>query len=1511
MTFHQARSALFGCALTSVVLLHSAAAYAVDSADCKLNNGTQYCEPKIYVWGGDQYGGTYIYPAFDDKAATLMPTERAATGPDAYPVYFFRDHGVFPNSCGSCNSPNDYTHQDVADGGYVAAERENQSPPAADRWVRHYSFVSAIYTCRGDLPATSGTNTNLCSSGRDKDKDVGPCPDCDAAQQGNPIHAGTGNKYQVEVDYVAGGSGGLELRRYYNSALTANSGIGAKWRTSYDRRVITLNTKAQAPAVMMRRQTGIGLVFTFWGGAWHASDDVSDSLTQLASGWQYYVAATEETETYNASGQLTAIQTRSGLVTTLTYSDASTPANIAPRAGLLIQVSDPFARQINFTWSKQELIASVTDPNSQVYSYAYDANANLTGVTYPDTTVRTYVYENTSCVNALTGIVDENGNRYSTYGYDSQCRATSTQLAGGAGLVSLSYGTGSTVVTDALNTARTLSFQVVTGVTRTTAITQPCSSCGGVPDAVISYDANGNVASRTDFNGNRTNHTYDLARNLETQRIEGLTSAGGTTAVTRTISTQWHATFRLPIQIAEPKRIATFAYDSQGNLTTKTIQATTDANGSQGFSAPPTGSPRTWTYTNTYSGSIPGLMIQQIVDGPRTNVSDLTTYVWDNSRNLISVTNALNQVTTLSNYDANGRPLTITDPNGLATTLSYDVRGRPTSRNVGGEITSYFYDNAGQLTQVTLPDGSYLAYTYDPAHRLIQIQDNLGNKIVYTLDAMGNRTQEQVFDPSTTLVQSRSRGYNNLNRLAQDIGGANPATEITNYAYDNQGNLTTILDPLGHTTSNVYDALNRLIKVIDPAASGSGSGGNTQYAYDGLDQLAQVTDPRSLATGYTIDGLGNLTTQVSPDTGTTSATFDTAGNTITRTDARGAGATFTFDGLNRMTQAAYGAVPGGLGYQSTRTYSYDQGSFGKGRLTGFSDTINSSTVAYTYDQKGRITRESRYVPQYGQTFVTMYSYDSFGRLSSMTYPSGRVINYTRDGLGRISQITTLAPGGSIQTVVSGVTYQPFGPTKGWTFGNGATFSRSFDLDGRISGYSLANLSRSLSYDAASRITAYAHNNAIYNQSFGYDNLNRVTSWATASTNQSYGYDMNGNRTSITYGANTYTYSYPSTSNRLMSVTGPTPQTYQYDAAGNVTSDGSRSYMFYGSGAMGSAVTAQDYFWYLPDAVQQRVSGESIYTSDGALFVRNKDGRLIAENPLYWNTSAVTEYIYLNDIPVAVATSPTNLYYIYPDHLDTPRIIVNPANVIVWRWDGSDPFGALPADNNPGGLGAFTFNLRFPGQYFSQETGLHYNYYRDYDPQTGRYIESDPIGLTGSLNTYAYVFGNPTARIDSLGLYGYGNIIDMWNHYCSGEGSSTATSFGSINWGDTSDRTISRVRALVGSDCTERTIPVSFNLGAQTAGADRWIIGRHVVRAGGSIKVHCDCTWTFEGTLSSALGYDPYDFDASNRGFIGEAFTWIGGQRCPNTGKPFMIFLTGQTSLSAGGTIAGTPTCCRQ
>ena len=126
--------------------------------------------------------------------------------------------------------------------------------------------------------------------------------------------------------------------------------------------------------------------------------------------------------------------------------------------------------------------------------------------------------------------------------------------------------------------------------------------------------------------------------------------------------------------------------------------------------------------------------------------------------NVATITNPLGHVTQITAYDANARPLTLVDPNGLTTNLAYDARGRLTSRTVGGETTGYDYDGVGQLKRVTLPDGSSIAYTYDGAHRLTEIRDGLGHRIVYTLDAMGNRIKEEAFDPANTGATSCSAG---------------------------------------------------------------------------------------------------------------------------------------------------------------------------------------------------------------------------------------------------------------------------------------------------------------------------------------------------------------------------------------------------------------------------------------------------------------------------------------------------------------------------------------------------------------------------------------------------------------------------------------------------------------------------------------------------------------------------------------------------------------------------------
>jgi RHS repeat-associated protein len=135
-----------------------------------------------------------------------------------------------------------------------------------------------------------------------------------------------------------------------------------------------------------------------------------------------------------------------------------------------------------------------------------------------------------------------------------------------------------------------------------------------------------------------------------------------------------------------------------------------------------------------------------------------------------------------------------------------------------------------------------------------------------------------------------------------------------------------------------------------------------------------------------------------------------------------------------------------------------------------------------------------------------------------------------------------------------------------------------------------------------------------------------------------------------------------------------------------------------------------------------------------------------------------ETIWLDDIPIAVLKKTVNtdsiqVYFIHADHLNTPRVIVDVSNTPVWRWENRQAFGDNFPDEDPDRDGTlFKYNLRFAGQYFDNETRLHYNYFRNYDPETGRYISSDPIGLAGGLNTYGYVRGSPLLYIDPLGLF---------------------------------------------------------------------------------------------------------------------------------------------------------------
>ena len=178
--------------------------------------------------------------------------------------------------------------------------------------------------------------------------------------------------------------------------------------------------------------------------------------------------------------------------------------------------------------------------------------------------------------------------------------------------------------------------------------------------------------------------------------------------------------------------------------------------------------------------------------------------------------------------------------------------------------------------------------------------------------------------------------------------------------------------------------------------------------------------------------------------------------------------------------------------------------------------------------------------------------------------------------------------------------------------------------------------------------------------------------------------------------------------------------------------------------------------YLVNGLGQRVRKN---TGSDTYFAYDEAGRLIGEYDA--TGAAIQETVWLGDIPVATIRpkqpSGYDVFYVWTDNLNTPRAVSDATNQLRWTWEPNDPFGKTAPNENPAGVGAFAYNLRFPGQYFDAETGTHYNYFRDYDPGMGRYVQSDPIGLRAGTNTFGYVKGNPIAAVDARGLLtGYKN-----------------------------------------------------------------------------------------------------------------------------------------------------------
>jgi RHS repeat-associated protein len=1216
----------------------------------------------------------------------------------------------------------------------------------------------------------------------------------------HPVVCGTQEKRLDATDLFAGN--GLVLQRHYNSQSVFPSEaphsmpFGAKWSSRWTSRL-----QFEDGAVRVLRARGDQYYFLSQEGQWIGRTGEAARLSAVADAQQgeaHWLLRNidDSIEEFSDDGRLLAIAHLDGNRHILTYDEAMR----------LVSVTDRRGRTLSFHWGlsgRHERVMSVSFQDGASTDYHYDEDfGRLVGVTAADGSITTYLYAETEHSSLrggdgphmLTGIVNPDGVRHSVYKYDASGKVTESGLAGGAGKTTFTFGTNFVNILSARGVEQRIYSTVADArrVTRTNI--RECHSCPVIATSTTTYDSNGFRDAVTDFGGVTTDFDHD-SRGLELQRIEARkVGSNDHSPFRRTLRTVWHADFRLPTErrtldaAGVSVEVATLVHNERGQIVATCamdpLQSDTPSYACGQQNDPPEGIRQTriayceLSDTASPESNCPLLGLIKSQHGPRSDIADTTTYTYYTADaagcetspstcahrrgDLRTVTNALGHVSETLRYDGAGRPLSMRDANGVVTDLEYHPRGWLTRRIVRGAIagadaiTRIDYLPTGLVSRVTQPDGSFVRYEYDAAHRLIAVIDALDNRIDYTLDAAGNRTREQVRGSDGALVREQRRVYDTLGRLEQQLDAQGRATR---HGYDLMGRPTSLIDPLDTESRNAYDPLGRLRRSIQDY---HGIAADTQFDYDAQDRLLSVTDPNGLQTHYGYDGFGGLVSLSSPDTGVAEYRHDAAGNRIWQRDARGVETDYAYDALNRLIAIQYpdSTLNVAFHYDEPDIVTGCPASHPVGRLTRMLDATGSTT--YCYDRRGNVVEKRQHT---GMAQLRLrYTYDRADRLVELEYPSGQRVSLARDDVGRIRSAVLGSGGGSVATsigeqklLVTQVDYLPFGPASSYTFGNGATLTRSYDQDFRLTAVASPALSLAFEHDAAGNIRASGPAPDAWEEGYDYDGLYRLTGiLAGKAATVGYTYDATGNRTSHQRpGEPPVPYAYPPDSHRLASV-GDTVRSY--DETGN-TLDGiafqaTLSYGDHGRLQAWSQARGQ-HARYAYNGRGERItktdpSGLCINVCPGTLFLYDEAGRLLGEYDL--SGQPRQEHVWLDATPVAVLQG-KSIHYVHSDHLNTPRAITDEKGIVRWRWAfAGNAFGEQPADGDPQREGkVFEYNLRFPGQYFDAESGLHYNYFRDYDPSTGRYIESDPIGLEGGLNTYSYAEGSPLLFVDPLGL----------------------------------------------------------------------------------------------------------------------------------------------------------------
>jgi RHS repeat-associated protein len=831
--------------------------------------------------------------------------------------------------------------------------------------------------------------------------------------------------------------------------------------------------------------------------------------------------------------------------------------------------------------------------------------------------------------------------------------------------------------------------------------------------------AQGRLTARVDRNGNRLEYRYDGAGQL----VQVADAAG------RHLDFAYDSRGRIRTVTDPAGRSWRYDYDLDGNLT-----AVTDPLGGvrrytyQAYRPP--GDGHTYHQLTRVTDAAGVTEVEVSYNGSKvasyTDGTNRFSYRYDPANRLTTKTDRLGH-TWRYHYNEAGQRIEDTDPlgnrvatvrddNGLATqttdaagqvwSSAWDSLGRRLSDTdpLGATTTRSYAGERPEPVKVTGPGGRVSEFSYDangnplritdPAGAVTRLEWNRRGELIGAVDALGRRietTPNALGLPeriTDALGRTTTLEYDALGRLT---ALTNPAGETTRLGYDALDRLTASTNAAGHTTTYTCDAAGRLLSLTDP------KGGQWRYTYDGHGRPISETSPDGRTTTYSYTPDNRLQSETRPDGTTVTYRHDAAGRLIERTTA-GEATTYAHDPRGLLTQAANAAA--------TLERQYDAA----GRL--ISETVNGRTVRLSRNMEGEVIQLTA---------------------------AGTTLDYGRDSRGDIDRLTAQG--------VHGFTHDLLGQLTRITPPNGLDTRYAYDAAGQLTGIDHTGVMRlAYRHDPAGRITRRQGNGEDWR--YAYDRAGRLIQATGLTDSHGYQYDELGNRldTGGVYDA----------ANRLQE---DAAYDYTFDARGNLTArvdkaTGERhAYTYNGEDRLigyehypAASATADITATYAHDPLGRRIAK----TVNGVTTTYQWLGsQLIAEYDAEDNRTRRYHYAE-GHAPVQVEDA-NGVYQVHSDHLDTPGYLTDPTGTVVWKADYA-PYGKAEINEDPDGDGtAVTFNIRFPGQYEDAESGHYYNYLRDYDPSTGRYIESDPIGLAGGLNTYAYVGGNPLFYIDPKGL----------------------------------------------------------------------------------------------------------------------------------------------------------------